>query len=356
MKILLGLLLALCAFLSVHAVTESCDPPANCTCDLSNYNSSVTPPTPTINCSNGVMTIYISKCQLEASLFNISNLALLNNTDPDCASKEYSVDGEFQVAFHNPMSSAKCGNSLTVNATHAIYSNILHIYAEQHTIITRNNATANLTCIYPLTYPVSLNITLKPVSGSTDIAVPGVTGTLNVIMTVYTDDAFTQQVTADTSLTVEQTVYIRIVMPELDGNLFNIKVIRLYATPGATDSGTGMLFNLTSGSDGCPDPQYGVGLISVLNNGNGTEARFSMKVFKITNNDYVQLYADVTICNSTCIVNCNQKSGKSSTPDNVATLNVELIADSNPLSGATSCSSMSWTLVSLISLLIAKFM
>ncbi|XP_073524617.1 pancreatic secretory granule membrane major glycoprotein GP2-like [Phyllobates terribilis] len=356
MKILLGLLLALCAFLSVHAVTESCDPPANCTCDLSNYNSSVTPPTPTINCSNGVMTIYISKCQLEASLFNISNLALLNNTDPDCASKEYSVDGEFQVGFLNPMSSAKCGNSLTVNATHAIYSNILHIYAEQQAVITRNNATANLTCIYPLTYPVSLNITLKPVSGSTDIAVPGVTGTLNVIMTVYTDDAFTQQVTADTSLTVEQTVYIRVVMPELDANQFNIKVIRLYATPGGVDPTNGPVFNLTSGSDGCPDPQYGVGLISVLNNGNGTEARFAMKVFKITNNDYVQLYADVTICNSTCIVNCNQKSGKSSTPDNVATLNVELIADSNPLSGAMSCSSMSWTLVSLISLLIAKFM
>ncbi|XP_069617500.1 pancreatic secretory granule membrane major glycoprotein GP2-like [Ranitomeya imitator] len=358
MKILLASLLALCTFLSAHAVTQECGGSVNCTCNLNNYNSSMTPPSPTINCSNGVMTIYISKCQLEKSLFNISNLALLNNTDPDCASLEYSVDGEFQVGFHNPMSTTKCGNKLEVNATHAIYSNILHIYPEEHTVITRNNATANLSCIYPLIYPVSLNITLKPVSGSTDISVPGITGALTVIMTVFVDDQFSQPVTADTVLAVEQTVYIQVLMPELDANQFNIKVIRLYATPGATDPGTGLLFNLTSGSDGCPDPQYGVGVIYVLINGNGTEARFAMKVFKITNQVYVRLYADVTICATNCAVNCNEKSGRSSTPDNVATVNLELTADSRISDGATGHSSTSWSLVSLslISLLIAKFM
>ncbi|XP_073431656.1 pancreatic secretory granule membrane major glycoprotein GP2-like [Dendrobates tinctorius] len=359
MKILLASLLALCTFLSAHAVTQQCGGSVNCTCDLTKYNYSVTPPSPTINCSNGVMTIYISKCQMEKSLFNISNLALLNNTDPDCASQEYSVDGEFQVGFHNPMSSAKCGNQLQVNSTHAIYSNILHIYAEENTIITGKNATANLSCIYPLIYPVALNITLKPVSETTDISVPGVTGTLTVIMTVFIDDQFSQPVTIDTVLTVEQTVYIQVLMPELDANQFNIEVIRIYATPGGVDPQTGPVFNLTSGSHGCPDPQYGVGLISPINNGNGTEARYSMKVFKITGQDFVQLYADVTICASNCAVNCNEKSAaRSSTSDNVATIKVSLTADSGPDSGATGCSSTSWTLVSLslISLLIARFM
>ncbi|XP_077154863.1 pancreatic secretory granule membrane major glycoprotein GP2-like [Ranitomeya variabilis] len=358
MKILLASLLALCTFLSAHAVTQECGGSVNCTCNLNNYNSSMTPPSPTVNCSNGVMTIYISKCQLEKSLFNISNLALLNNTGPDCASLEYSVDGEFQVGFHNPMSTAKCGNKLEVNATHAIYSNILHIYPEELTVITRNNATANLSCVYPLIYPVSLNITLKPVSGSTDISVPGVTGALTVIMTVFVDDQFSQPVTADTVLTVAQTVYIQVLMPDLDADEFNIKVMRLYATPGATDPGTGLVFNLTSGSDGCPDPQYGVGVISVLNNGNGTEARFAMKVFQITNQVYVSLYAVVTICASNCAVNCNEKSGSSSTSDNVATIRLDLTADSSIYDGASDRSSTSWSLVSLslISLLIAKFM
>ncbi|XP_077154844.1 pancreatic secretory granule membrane major glycoprotein GP2-like [Ranitomeya variabilis] len=358
MKILLASLLALCTFLSAHAVTQECGGSVNCTCNLNNYNSSTKPPSPTVNCSNGVMTIYISKCQLEKSLFNISNLALLNYTGPDCASQEYSVDGEFEVGFHNPMSTAKCGNKLEVNATHAIYSNILHIYAEEQTVITRNNATANLSCIYPLTYPVSLNFTLKPVSGSTDISVPGVTGTMTVIMTVFVDAELSQPVTPDTVLYVDQTVYIQILMPDLDADEFNIKVMSLYATPGATDPGTGLLFNLTSGSDGCPDPQYGVGVISVLNNGNGTEARFAMKIFQITNQVYVRLYAVVTICASNCAVNCNEKSGRSSTSDNVATIQLELTADSSIYDGASDRSSTSWSLVSLslISLLIAKFM
>ncbi|XP_075190201.1 pancreatic secretory granule membrane major glycoprotein GP2-like [Anomaloglossus baeobatrachus] len=356
MKILQTLLLALCTLLSVHATTQTCGGSVNCTCDLSKYNSSVKPPSPTINCTNGVMTVYISKCQLEKSLFNTSNLALLNNTDPDCTSTDYLVDGEVQVGFHNPMSSTKCGNRLQVNATYAIYTNILHIYPEQHPVMTRNNATANLTCIYPLTYHTALNITLKPVSGNTDISVPGVTGTLTVYMTVYTDAQFSQPVTDSTTLTVEQTVYIEVVMPELDANQFNIKVLRIYATPGATDPGAGQVYNLTSGPDGCPDPTYGVGLISVINNGNGSSARYSMSVFQITNQIFLNLYSDITICNTTCAVNCNQKIGKSYTPESVATVNVALVAESDPTSGATGRFSTSWTLVSLISLLIAKFM
>ncbi|XP_075190200.1 uromodulin-like [Anomaloglossus baeobatrachus] len=357
MKILLALLLALCTLLSVHATTDPCGGSVNCTCDLSKYNSTDTPPSPNINCSNGVMTIYISKCQLEKSLFNTSNLALLNNTDPDCTSTDYLVDGEVQVGFHNPMTSTKCGNTLHVNATHAVYSNILHIYAAvQNNVTAKKNFNENLSCIYPLIYHTALNITLKPITGSTDISVPGVTGVMNVVMTVFIDDQFTQPVTDSTTLTVEQTVYIQILMPELEANQFSVKVIRLYATPGATDPGAGLLYNLTSGLDGCPDRTYGVGLIFVINNGNGTEARFSMNIFKITNQDYVNLYADVTICNTTCAVNCNQKSGKSYTPENVASVNVELVAESDPTSGASGRFSTSWTLVSLISLLIAKFM
>ncbi|XP_075706696.1 pancreatic secretory granule membrane major glycoprotein GP2-like [Rhinoderma darwinii] len=358
MKVLLTGLLALCTVLSVHAVVEEACTGSNCTCDLTKYNASVTPPTPTINCANGNMTVYISKCQLQKSLFNTSNLALRDYTGPECASSEYLVGGEPQVTFHNPLNLAKCGNNVTLNATHAIYTNILHIYAEQHTLITRNNATANLSCIYPLNYPVMLNFTLKPVTSTTDISVPGVNGALTVTMNIYLESSFTSEPITDTTvLTVEQTVYVQVWIPGLEADTFSVKVISLYVTPGGTEPEDGKMYNLTTGSNGCPNTEYGADIITVLQNGNSTEARFAMKVFKITGQDYVKLFADVTICTSNCAVACGSKSVRSSLPSNVASLSVELIAESKISSGATDRFSLTWTLVSLISsLLFAKFM
>ncbi|XP_066429346.1 pancreatic secretory granule membrane major glycoprotein GP2-like [Eleutherodactylus coqui] len=359
MKILLALLLALCAVLSVHAVDERlCDGSVNCNCDLTKYNSSVTPPRPTIYCENEKMTLYISKCQLAKSLFNTSNLSLINNTGAECASKEYLVDGEIQEGFHNPMSFMKCGNNLTINSTHVIYSNILYIYAEERTIINRNNYSMNVSCVYPLNYPVALNITLKPKTVTTGLSIPGVSGEMQITMGVFTESSFTNVVTDSTTLYVEDTVYIRVWMPALEADTFAIKVIRLYATPGGTGPESGLVFNLTSGPDGCPNPEYGDGLITVLQNGNSSEARFAMKVFKITDQDYVKLYADTTICTSSCVVNCNQRLLRAQTPENVASMSVELAAEDSSFSGAANLGfSLSWIFVSLISsLLFGKFM
>ncbi|XP_056413430.1 pancreatic secretory granule membrane major glycoprotein GP2-like isoform X2 [Hyla sarda] len=356
MKSFLALLVALSTVLSVYASEQLCEGSVDCNCDLSKYNSSVIPPNPTVNCSNGEMTIYISKCQLQKNLFNTSNLALNNLTGSECASRDYLVDGEVQVGFHNPMNTAKCGNTLLVNATHIIYSNILHIYAEQRTIVSRNNATVNLSCAYPLSFPVSLNVTLKPITGITGLSVPGVTGSFPITMAAFTDSSFTVPVTADTVLLVEQVIYIQVWIPNLQADSFAVKVIRLYATPGGSTPQDGLIFNLTSGIDGCPDPTYG-DQISVLQNGNGSLTRFALKVFKITGQDLLNLYADVTICTSACEANCIKKDLGSSAPENVATVRLPLEAQSDPTSGATDRFSLSWTLVSLISsLLFAKFM
>ncbi|XP_040278169.1 alpha-tectorin-like [Bufo bufo] len=338
MKILLSLLLALCTVLSVHAVDEQlCEGSGNCTCDLTKYNETVKPPCLTVQCTNGEMVIYIPKCQLEKNRFNTTSLSLSNYTGPECGSRNYLVNKEFQVGFHNPLNMAKCGNNVTVNSTHVVYTNVLHIYGNQSPkLITKNNASVSLSCIFPLKYNVQLNIPLKPKLSQTEITVPGVDGQLTVTMAVFTDPGFTIMADDTTTLYVE--------------------ILRLYATPGGSAPENGLVFNLTSGSDGCPDPQYGE-LISILNNGNGSEARFTMKVFKITNQELVQLYADVTICTSKCLSSCTQRIGKSNTPANMKTLTVELNAISNPISGATDRFSLSWTLISLISsLLFVKFM
>ncbi|XP_069827923.1 uromodulin-like isoform X2 [Dendropsophus ebraccatus] len=357
MKIFGALLVALSAALSVLAVNEQlCGGSVNCNCTLTNYNASVLPPSPSVNCSNGLMTIYISKCQLEKSQFNTTNLSLINSTSPECASQEYLVDGEYDVGFHNPMNSGKCGNNMTINGTHIIYSNILYIFAEQRPVLTRNNATMNLSCAYPLFFPVALNISIKPILATTDLSVPGVSGSFPITMAVYTEPSFTTLVTGDTTLHVEDTVYLQVWIPNLEADKFTVKVTRIYATPGGVSPSDGPTYNLTSGSNGCPDPQYGVGLISVLQNSNSSQSRFAMKVFKITGYDFINLYADVTICTTAaCRVVCSQRALGSADTGNVARVSVTLSAEGDLFSGTSDRFSMSWTLVSLISsLLFAK--
>ncbi|XP_075053853.1 uromodulin-like [Mixophyes fleayi] len=348
MKTFLVLLLALCTHLSsVHSANETSCSATNCSCDPNKYTVTVKPPNPTVVCSSGLMTIYISKCQLEKSQFNSSNLALIDNTGPDCVGVDNLVDGEVKVTFHDPMSTGKCGNNITINSTHVIFFNILHIYPKESKIITRSNATAELSCAYPLVFPAQLNMTLKPIISTTLLSVPGAVGAMTVTMAAYIDSTFTTPVTADTVLYVEGTVYISVWIPNLEANSFSIKVKSIYAGPGGAEAGVGENYTLTTGSDGCPDPSYGVDLITVINNGNGSEARFSMKVFQITSKDYVNIYADVTICNATCVKFCSARSDDSFTYGNVARIGVELFAGK--------CFSMSWTLVSLIlSLLFVK--
>ncbi|XP_075054211.1 uromodulin-like [Mixophyes fleayi] len=302
-----------------------------------------------------MMTIYISKCQLEKSQFSSSNLALIDNTGADCVGADYLVDGEVKVTFRDPMSIGKCGNNITINSTHVIFSNILHIYPNKSKIITRNNATAELSCAYPLIFPVQLNVTLKPILSTTELSVPGAVGVMTATMAAYTDSTFTTSVTADTVLYVEGTVYISVSIPNLEANTFSIKVIKIYAGPGGTAAGVGENYTLTTGSDGCPDPSYGVDLITVIHNGDSAEARFSMKVFQITGYDSVNIYADVTICNATCVSSCSVRSDDSFTYGNVARIGVELFAADTSFSGAIDRFSMSWTLFSLIlSLLFVK--
>ncbi|XP_063813280.1 uromodulin-like [Pseudophryne corroboree] len=361
MKSFITLVLVLCTqLLSVHSASETLctDTSVNCTCDLSKYNSTNSPPLPTVECLSGAMNIYIPKCQLIKSQYNASTLALSNNTGSQCQSAEYFVNNETQVVFQDPLRMGQCGNTVTINATYVTYSNILHIYAGGP-LITRSNVTANVSCSYPLSSKIQLNVTLNPVVSTTQLSVPGAIGAVTVTMAAFTDPAYSAVITDQTSLTVEQTIYFSISVPDLEADSLSIKVLRIYAGPGGTNPNSGVFFNLTTGSNGCPDPSYGTNLINMTKNGAGSEARFTMQVFQITGYDSVSIYADVTLCQGTCITTCNanSRSADISTGDNVARIGLDLSTDGNFLTGAVDRVNMPWTLFSLISsLLFVKLM
>ncbi|CAH2330129.1 Hypothetical predicted protein, partial [Pelobates cultripes] len=72
-----------------------------------------TPPLPILQCTGGSMKISISKCQLEISQFNSSNLHLNNSTDVNCSATYEIINGTSQVVFISPLKTGSCGNVVT---------------------------------------------------------------------------------------------------------------------------------------------------------------------------------------------------------------------------------------------------
>ncbi|XP_069478922.1 uromodulin-like [Ambystoma mexicanum] len=352
----LGLAIVLCILssaASTHAPPCGTDEVLNtnsntCSCNLTLYTSQATPPTPIVQCLSGQMKISEGKCQLEKSGFNSDNLHL---RDPTCIGTDM-INGIAKVVVSTNTSSSLCGNTLTVNGTHATYSNQLLIPARvsQSGIISKHNYTYNVYCSYPLNMSVSLATALKPVLGAIDIALPGGLGTVIALMVAYTDPAFSVPYTESSQpLYIEAPLYVSVIIPDLDAASFSLAVTRLYAT-GDNDPNAALQYDIIT--NGCPSAGLGE-LLTIRNNGNSNEARFEIKVFKITNSDYLYLFADVTICRGQCIPGCNGqragrigKSGDSSTGQ-VGTGPFEGMK-SDPTSGASDRFSWTWTVNSLL--------
>ncbi|KAM4701962.1 uncharacterized protein O3C94_002875 [Discoglossus pictus] len=356
MKAILLPLLAVCSLTSVFAVCPTCagDEICNnttdtCDCNKTMYTVGVNPPSPIIECVGGNLNLYILKCQLERNRYNSFDVHL---NDPTCLGKYETVNNTAQVAFHEQLKTGSCGFSVNETDSLIIYSNTLHISAKVSNILSRNNVSMNFSCVFPRNITTNLNVTLKPKVGITQLTVPETNAVMTVVMAVYTDPEFTEIVTSDTVLTVEQTVYVSVLIPPLEAGAFSVKVLRLYAS-GTDNPSVPPVYLVT---DGCPNPELDFNLVSVIKNGINNEARFTMNVFQISGYDIVNLFADVTVCEGNCTASCSSRSSKDSQGQNVATVSVDnLYAEPKIDSGAFDRFSMPWILSSLLmSLLFVK--
>uniref|UniRef100_A0A8C5P7A1 ZP domain-containing protein n=1 Tax=Leptobrachium leishanense TaxID=445787 RepID=A0A8C5P7A1_9ANUR len=355
MKVFLTLIFALCGLVPVLNVLGQCATdeygPA-CDCNTTLYTSQAKPPIPVIDCSGGNMKISVSKCQLEKSNFNTSNLHLI---DPTCTGKRAIVNGLSNTVVTNPLRNGVCGNSIRTNGSHVTYSNTLYINPKINPIIAANYFNASVSCSYPLNATVVLNSTLNPVLGVTEIAVPGGNGNVTVNMAAYEFAEFVQPLSEQSVVKVEDTIYISVNAPELDAGSFSVQVTRIFATSPLSP---GIQYDLLTG--GCPAAGVGEGLLSVIRNGNGTESRFAMKVFQITGSATVDLFAVLTLCNNRCVQTCPISTGRSgeSTGD-TATVSVGLTAEDKAdySSGTFNRFSLPFTMSSLLlSILFVKLM
>ncbi|XP_075460073.1 pancreatic secretory granule membrane major glycoprotein GP2-like isoform X1 [Ascaphus truei] len=308
------LLLALCSFTAAQVLTDiACSPTCApdqicntdiCKCDLALYTATAAPPTPAVDCTGGSMNLYISICQLEKSEYNSSTLHL-TGTEAGCTRAVQNLNDKAQVTFSAPLSTGACGNTVVVNGSHVVYSNKLNVESQvlqysSFSIIPKNDVSMSVSCAFPLNMSVALNVSLNPLISVTQLTVPEVEEVFTVTMEAYRNPDFTDPITADASppLTVEQEVYISVVIPALEANTYAVKVINIFATP-TSDPSSPERFLLVEG--GCPI----LNLVSVVGNGLTNEARFSMRVFQISGYSSVFLHADVKMCEGTCPTTCS---------------------------------------------------
>ncbi|OCT94448.1 uromodulin [Xenopus laevis] len=350
MAMKLFLLLLLCSLFSASATCPPCakDQVCNnitnsCDCNTSMYTESAIPPKLFIDCLGGDINIYIKKCQLEKNQYGTDNLHLNNIS---CLGSEEILNDVSYMAFLHLTKNGKCGNKLMVNSSHLTYSNTLFITAQSTSILERNDIAVNVSCSYPLNMNTTSNISFKPVLGTTQLLIPGSNDVMTVTMAIYKDSSFTDIITSDTLLLSEQYVYVSVLMPQLD--TFSLKVFKLYASVNP-DNTVGPIYNLLE--NGCPNLSLSDNTLNPIQNGIGTEARFKMKLMMFNAFSSYYLFAEVTICNKTCIQNCEFRSVDALIPQATATVSVHLETESHidsADSGTFSCISRPGTRIPIL--------
>lgn len=298
----LGLALILCLFPTVSAQSFcSSDEVYNatsdtCSCNLTMYNSTAMPPNPNVQCSSGQIRINMSKCQLERSGYDSSNVHL---SDANCVGvwmKEDTV--EIVLLFNTSLS---CGNIMTLNESFLTYSNNVTIPGRVYSngILARNTISFNFSCSYPLQIKAGLEIGIYYKIIDTNIG--DELANMIVDMFAYTDPDFLVPYTYATPyLFIDDPLYVGVKIPDLDDALLSVIVTRLYATE-LNDPYYMPQYDIVS--EGCPSNDFRDSL-TIKQNGNTAEAQFGLHVFQINGSQMLYLFADVEICNGTCTPVC----------------------------------------------------
>ncbi|KAG8588736.1 hypothetical protein GDO81_006080 [Engystomops pustulosus] len=330
--IVLSIIISVHSACDVCASDEHCEDPT-CICNSTLYNNTGSSPSPTLDCTAGIMSVYISKCWLEQNGYNSTYIRLGNDT---CIAAREIVNDTALMALHRPLSTNDCGNNVYINSTHVIYSNKLYIYGIFQNFI------INISCIYPLYTRVSVNFAIRPLIGVTQISIPGTLSTLTVTMVIYKDVGFSSLLNENEPVYVESTLYVAVMIPNLDVENFKIKVLDIYAS--ASESGP--TFYLLQ--DGCPTSGLTAELMAVISNGESSESRFAMKVFQISGFYTVNLKAVLKLCTDDCQTNCTVGGRSASSRDQTVLVSLFLTADDQYMYGSANNLTVSWILSSIL--------
>ncbi|KAM3622599.1 uncharacterized protein V6R79_000841 [Siganus canaliculatus] len=238
-----------------------------------------------INCTQGKIEVGVNVTELTPLSLNASsgNLAAYN-----CFNH---AERDGIVWYEVPTVEGVCGNNLTINDTHAVYSNSLFIYKSSETFSIPVDIP--FSCAYPLETDASLDVTLKPFLDM-DGKISGTGDKAKAIMKLYKDKSYTATHGPGlVNLAVGSPLYVGVNVEKRDPRFVAVleDCNATYTSNPADPEGYELIVDQHPVDDK---------LVSVTQSGKSLEARFTA-LFFLHVEDYreVYLHCSLSLCDNT---------------------------------------------------------
>ncbi|KAM9305533.1 uromodulin-like [Gastrophryne carolinensis] len=264
-------------------------------CYCKKSDSALTNFHPVLSCGNLEIKASFTKCQLEGSNLNTSNIHL---RDKNCIGfPDYSNTSTISVL--SLLKSGVCGNELENNKTHVIIKNTIFLSLNTGSSLGGEDfLSIDYSCVYPLDMVLSLSTALVPFASSVNSSIGG-TGDFLITMALYQDSGYTSVYEgSEVLLTSKTNLYIGIILKSGDTSQLTVQMKNCFATPTSNQNSTSKYYIIR---ESCPSKQDSS--INVIENGQSQKGRFSVQLFgylKDTNVAY--LHCQVHICNKTSLL------------------------------------------------------
>ncbi|XP_053274173.1 deleted in malignant brain tumors 1 protein [Pleuronectes platessa] len=199
-----------------------------------------------------------------------------------------------------------CGNTLTTNRTHAIYSNSLYLY--RGNVSFSRPVSLPFSCAYPLDTDTSMNVAIRPVL-PTAVGLSGLGSKARASMSLFRTSSFTQPYPSGLiTLPVGSPLHVGVSVLVRDPS-FVVVLENCYASDSSNSNDTARYFFI---QNKCPTDRQQV---AVIESGSSRQARFSALFFLINSeNSDIYLHCSLSLCDqrsSRCAPSCRRRTSRS---------------------------------------------
>lgn len=276
------------------ATDEYCNSLGICECNTTVYrNLTLKNFHPTVKCGYDIMTVSVLQCELQALGLNYSTFHLRNSSTECSFSYPDTINGQKGMFIQAQTTSNWCGNTVTGDDSNINIVNTVNIGILYKPIITKNNISFDFTCGYKRNMQTSLKLPGNITQQTVYLSGVNGTGSYPVTMAAYKDSSFTEPYQNNENVVVGTNIYVGIFVTGADGNQYVVRIETCVASPTDSRSDVNAFYLI---KDGCIQ---GTVATTVLDNGKALEAGFSISSFQFRNQDNVNLFCDVRLCDNT---------------------------------------------------------
>ncbi|XP_054854871.1 IgGFc-binding protein-like [Eublepharis macularius] len=255
-----------------------------------------------LTCHGSNSFVSFSRCLLFTDGFPSERVQL---ADPTCTG---TLVGD-RLFFHFDVVRKTCGTTVEVNATHAVYSNVVqgHVENTYGGVISRDRFLfLRFSCTFPLNMNLTMASVVHPIQDIVNATLASGQGSYQAIMALYEDPQYSKPFTqSPVPLTVNRRVYVGISISGADPTRFVMTLSSCWATPDG-DPSSSIQWDLITNQ--CPVLQDGT--VVVEEDGISLLGRFSFSIFSfIPDLEEMYVHCRIRLCSfrtANCTVNCEK--------------------------------------------------